>query len=183
MQEPTDDILVRAARKGDDDAFSSLVTRYKRRVFGLAARFARDSDELEDICQEVFIKVYENLVGFREDAPFEHWLMRIAAHACHDVLRKRRRESGNASYDQLVHGVADQAAAARHAAGQVRDLLKWALERLSPQEQLVITLLELEEYTVKEVAAMTGWSEANVKVRGHRARQALKELLEAHDAQ
>jgi RNA polymerase sigma-70 factor (ECF subfamily) len=54
--------------------------------------------------------------------------------------------------------------------------------RLSPDEQLVITLLELEEYSVREVAGLTGWSEANVKVRGHRARQALKRLLEENNA-
>jgi RNA polymerase sigma-70 factor (ECF subfamily) len=182
MQESTDEILVHAARKGDDGAFSCLVTRYKRRVFGLAARFAKDSDELEDICQEVFIKAYENLNSYRGDAPFEHWLMRIAAHASYDVLRKRRRESGTSSYDDLVQGVADQGADARHEARQARNLLKWALSRLSPDERMIITLLELEEYSIKETAALTGWSEANVKVRGHRARQALKRLLEEHNA-
>jgi len=182
MQTPTDDTLVRAARKGDQGAFSSLVTRHKRRVFGLAARFAKNSDELEDICQEVFIKAYENLGSFRGDSPFEHWLIRIATHACYDALRKRRRESGHASYDALMYGVADQTAEARHTASQARSLLKWALSRISPDEQLVITLLELEEYTVREVAALTGWSEANVKVRGHRARQALKRILEENDA-
>jgi RNA polymerase sigma-70 factor (ECF subfamily) len=182
MQTPTDDNLVSAVIKGDDGAFSSLVNLHKRRVFGLAARFAKDSDELEDICQEVFIKAYENLGSYRGDAPFEHWLIRIATHACHDALRKRRRESGNASYDTFVHGVADQAAEARHAASQARSLLKWALGRLSPDEQLIITLLELEEYSVKEVADLTGWSEGNVKVRGHRARQALKRILEENNA-
>ena len=182
MQTSTDEILVSAARKGDDGAFSCLVTRYKRRVFGLAARFAKDSDELEDICQEVFIKAYENLNSYRGDAPFDHWLMRIAAHASYDVLRKRRRESGTSSYDALLHGVADQADEARHKARQARDLLKWALGRLSADEQMIITLLELEEYSIKETAALTGWSEANVKVRGHRARQALKRLLEEHNA-
>jgi len=182
MQTPTDDTLVHAAKGGNDGAFSSLVTRHKRRVFGLAARFAKDPDELEDICQDVFIKAYENLGSYRGDAPFEHWLIRIATHTCHDVLRKRRRESGNASYDTLVHGVADQATEARHTADEARSLLKWALNHLSADEQMAIVLLELEEYSVREVAALTGWSEANVKVRGHRARQALKRILEENDA-
>lgn len=182
MQTPADDTLVCSARKGDDGAFSVLVSRHKRRVFGLAARFARDSDELEDICQDVFIKAYENLASFRGDAPFEHWLIRIATHTCHDTLRRRRREFGTASYDSFVQGVADHSAEARHTAGEARALLKWAMGRLSPDEQLVITLLELEEYSVREVAGLTGWSEANVKVRGHRARQALKRLLEENNA-
>jgi RNA polymerase sigma-70 factor (ECF subfamily) len=182
MDSLTDDNLVKAAQEGSDEAFRSLVTRHKRRVFGLAARFARDSDELEDICQDVFIKAYENLDSFRGDAPFEHWLIRIASHTCHDALRKRKRETGNSSYDDMVHGVADLAAEARHSAHQARSLLKWAMGGLSPDEQLILTLLELEEYTVREVAALTGWSEANVKVRGHRARQALKRILEENNA-
>lgn len=182
MQTPADDILVRAAQKGDDGAFGTLVTRHKRRVFGLAARFARDNDELEDLCQEVFIKVYENLKGYRAEAPFEHWLVRIAVNACHNALRRRRRESGTASYDSLVTGVPDRAAEARQAAGQARMLLAGAMARLTADEQLVLTLLELEEYTVRETAALTGWSEANVKVRGHRARQALKRILEESNA-
>jgi RNA polymerase sigma-70 factor (ECF subfamily) len=182
MQAPADDTLVCSARKGDDGAFNALVTRHKRRVFGLAARFARDPDELEDLCQDVFIKAYENLGSFRGDAPFEHWLIRIATHTCHDALRRRRRETGTASYDSFVHGVADQTAESHHTAGEARALLKWAMSRLSPDEQLVITLLELEEYSVREVAGLTGWSEANVKVRGHRARNALKRILEENDA-
>jgi RNA polymerase sigma-70 factor (ECF subfamily) len=182
MQTSTDEILISSARKGDDEAFSFLVTRYKHRVFSMGSRFARNSDELEDICQEVFIKVYENLNSYRGDAPFEHWLMRIASHACLDALRKRRRESGTTSYDDLIYSVADQAGEARQSAHQARQLLKWALEQLSPNERLVITLLELEEYSVKETADLTGWSEANVKVRGHRARQALKRILEENDA-
>lgn len=182
MQEPADDILVHAAVRGDESAFGTLVTRHKRRVFGLAARFARDNDELEDMCQDVFIKAFENLKGYRGDAPFEHWLTRIAVNVCHDTLRRRRRESGNACYDDMIGGIADSADMARQATRQARMVLHGAMLRLSPDEQLIITLLELEEYTVREVAELTGWSEGNVKVRGHRARQALKRILEANDA-
>ncbi len=179
--EPSDEHLVKATLAGDNGAFAQLVTRYKRRVFSLAARFARDNDELEDICQEVFIKVYENLGGFRRDAPFEHWLTRIAVHACHDALRRKRHAYRHTSLDEQAMEVRDHSAEARQEARQARDLLAWAMEQLSPQEKLVITLLELEGYSVSEIAGMTGWSTANVKVRAYRARLALKRIVEKND--
>ena len=79
-------------------AFAHLVGKYKRRIFGLAARFARDNDELDDICQNVFIKVYEHLPSFRNDAPFEHWLTRVAVrdmsrYASRQASRKKQREA------------------------------------------------------------------------------------------
>src|SRR5512136_2524188 len=100
--EPADEILVNEAIAGKDEAFVQLVSRYKRKVFSLGARFARDADELDDICQDVFIKIYENLGKFRNDAPFEHWLSRIAVRTCYDALRRRRRERGNVPLD-VVH--------------------------------------------------------------------------------
>lgn len=175
----SDESLIIDIRAGSDAAFAQLVEKYKRRVFGLAARFARDSDELDDICQNVFIKVYEHLPSFREDAPFEHWLTRVAVRTCHDALRSRRHEKNNLRLDDRAFEICDNAEKARLEAHQARDFLKSALSRLTPDERLVITLLELEEFSVREIAAMTDWSEANVKVRAHRARQALKRIVEA----
>lgn len=176
-----DERLIGAIRAGDDSAFTQLVRRYKRRVFGLAARFASDSDELEDICQNVFIKIYENLSSFRHDAPFKHWLTKVAVRTCHDALRARQHEKNSVRLDERTMEIRDNAEIARGDARQARDLLMFALSRLSPDEQLVITLLELEGYTVRETAAATKWSEGNVKVRAHRARQALKRILEEQD--
>ncbi|HEX9006930.1 MAG TPA: sigma-70 family RNA polymerase sigma factor, partial [Bacteroidota bacterium] len=93
--EPSDESLIRDVCAGNKQAFVELVRRHKRRVIALAARFARDADDLDDISQEVFIKVYENLGKFRADAPFEHWLSRIAVRTCYDALRSRRKEKGN----------------------------------------------------------------------------------------
>jgi RNA polymerase sigma-70 factor (ECF subfamily) len=180
-EQSSDESLISATLAGDEGAFSLLVTRYKRRIFGLAARFARDSDEVEDICQEVFIKAFENLASFRHDAPFEHWLTRIAVRASHDALRRRRREKGQSGFDDYVFEVRDYAAEARYEARLARELLKWALSRLKEDERIVITLLELEGYSVREISSLTGWSESNVKVRAHRARKVLKRVLEESD--
>jgi RNA polymerase sigma-70 factor (ECF subfamily) len=179
--EPSDERLISDILEGDEGAFAHLVSRYKRRVFSLAGRFARDDDELEDICQEVFIKAYENLKSFRHDAPFEHWITRIAVRCCYDVLRARRREKGFFQLDEQVFQIMDKAEQARSEARQARDLLRWAMGHLKADERLVITMLELEEQSVREISELTGWSESNVKVRAHRARQALKRILEANN--
>ncbi len=178
MDEISDERLITATLAGDDEAFARLVGRYKRRVFSLAARFARDGADLEDICQEVFIKAYENLKAFRREGPFEHWLTRIAVRACYDFLRRHRREKTHTLLDDLTFELRDQSHEARQAAREAHEFLAWGMSRIRPEERLVITLLELDEKTVKETAELTGWSEANVKVRAFRARQALKKILE-----
>jgi RNA polymerase sigma-70 factor (ECF subfamily) len=171
--ETTDERLIRSTLAGDDEAFAELVRRYKRKVFGIAARFSRNDHELDDICQEIFVKAYQKLKSFRGEAPFEHWVSRIAVHACYDFLRKTRHDRENVSLDGIEIGTRDNVSA-REAA----EILQWAMTRLSADERLVITLLELEEKSVRETAALTGWSESNVKVRAFRARQALKKILE-----
>ena len=176
-EEQSDERLISATLAGDDGAFAHLVTRYKRRVFGLATRFARGHDELDDICQEVFIKVYDNLSRFRHESLFEHWLTKITVRTCIDALRSWRRDADRIPADQVVT-IRDYAGEARSEAREARELLSWAMAQLKPDERVVITLMELEEKTIKETAALTGWSEANVKVRAYRARQALKRILE-----
>jgi RNA polymerase sigma-70 factor (ECF subfamily) len=182
LTEHSEERLIKAALDGDDGAFAQLVTRHKRRVFCLASRFTRDYDELEDICQDVFIKAFEHLGKFRHSAPFEHWLSRITVHTCYDALRKRRNEKYHRPLDDVAYEISDTAAEARRESREAREVLEWAMARIKPEERLVITLMELEEKTVRETADLTGWSETNVKVRAHRARQSLKKILEASDA-
>ena len=173
IDEPTDQRLIESTLAGDDEAFATLVARHKRKVFGIAARFARNDAELQDICQEIFVKAYQKLKSFRGEAPFEHWVSRIAVHSCYDFLRATRHDRENVPLDGIELG-AQPSGNAEHA----RELLQWAMSRLSDDQRLVITLLELEERSVRETAELTGWSESNVKVRAFRARQALKKILE-----
>lgn len=173
----TDEDLVKAALSGDDDAFAELVRRHKRRVFGIAARYAGSRHELEDVSQEVFIKVYKNLGRYRGDAPFVHWISKIAVNACYDLLRKRRREVEEAPIEE-IESLPDAAISEDKASEEAWALLRDAMSRLRPDERLVITLLELEERPVREIALLTGWSESKVKVRAFRARKELKRILE-----
>lgn len=175
---PPDEALVAATLRGDDDAFSELVTRHKRRVFTTAARFARDDHQLDDICQEVFLRAYRHLGKFRAEAPFAHWLAKITVSACYDFLRKERRVREQASLDASVLEMPDRRIESAVAAGRARELLDYALRRLSPEERLIITLAGIEERPMREIAELTGWTESNVKVRAFRARQNLKRILE-----
>jgi RNA polymerase sigma-70 factor (ECF subfamily) len=173
--------LVAAVLDGDDGAFTALVGRHKRQVLRIAARFSRTPQELEELGQEIFLKAYSDLGQYRGEAPFSHWLSRVAVRSCYDALRKRRREVVTLPLDEAVTCLPDDSIPGKEGAESARDLLARALSRLRPAERLVITLLSLEERTVREVAALTGWTEVNVKVRAFRARRELKRILEEAD--
>ena len=181
--EPTDAELIAAVIKGDAASFEPLIKKYQPRVFATARRYARRESEVEDIVQEVFIKAFQRLGGFRGEAPFEHWLMRLAVRTCYDFLRvhQRNRETTFTELtapesDWLDRFVADPVGASDHA-DAARQLIQRVMSALSPSAQLVITLLEIEERSVKEIAQMTGWSVPLVKVRAFRARAEMRKIL------
>jgi RNA polymerase sigma-70 factor (ECF subfamily) len=174
---PTDERLVRESISGSDEAFTELVRRHKRKVFGIVAKFVGSSNELDDVCQEIFIKVYRNLKNYRADAPFEHWVSKIAVNACYDALRRHRRRGVEIPLDDVDYSLADPAN--REIGGdEAWSVLRHAMAELRPEDRLVITLLNLEEKSVREISTLTGWSEAKVKVRAFRARKELKRILE-----
>jgi RNA polymerase sigma-70 factor (ECF subfamily) len=175
---PPDEQLVGAVLAGDEAAFAELARRHKGRVFGLAARFARNHADLEDICQEVFVQGYLRLRQFRRDSPFEHWLLRIATHKCYDYLRRRRRADETVSSELLFESGYEPAAPESSVASADLEKLHAALAQLPAPERLVLTLLNLEERSLLETSELTGWSVGNVKVRAFRARASLRKLLE-----
>jgi len=181
--EPTEAELISAVLNGDSASFEPLVTKYQGRVFATARRYARRESEVEDIVQEVFIKAFQKLAGFRGEAPFEHWLMRLAVRTCYDFLRGHQRnretvftELTEPETDWLAKFVVEPDGASEHAEA-ARLLIDKILSRLSPPARLVITLLEIEERTVKEIAELTGWSVPLVKVRAFRARAEMRQIL------
>jgi RNA polymerase sigma-70 factor (ECF subfamily) len=173
--------LVRSAVGGDNEAFAELVSRHKGTVLRRAARFARNHADLEDLGQETFLRAYRDLRSFRGDAPFGHWLSRIAVRVCYDALRKRRGEEKDVSLEVLAYPLADSSTGNGTSAQLARIVLDRAMSRLKPEDRLVITLYELEDRSVREVAELTGWSETRVKVRAFRARQALKRWIGGDD--
>src|SRR5437868_11396936 len=99
--EPTDADLIAAVLKGDIASFEPLVAKYSPRLFATARRYARRESEVEDIVQEIWSKAYHKLSGFRGEAPFEHWLMRMAVRTCYDFLREHQR-SRESSFADLT---------------------------------------------------------------------------------
>src|SRR5512135_3844095 len=89
--ERTEAELIAAVLRGETASFEPLVQKYSPRVFATARRYARREDEVEDIVQEVWLKAFQKLKGFRFEAPFEHWLMRLAVRTCYDFLRGHQR--------------------------------------------------------------------------------------------
>ncbi|MBI3876773.1 MAG: sigma-70 family RNA polymerase sigma factor [Verrucomicrobia bacterium] len=182
--ERTDGELIAAVLKGDAASFEPLIQRYQSRVFATARRYARREDEVADIVQEVFIKAYQKLPGFRHEAPFEHWLMRLALRTCYDFLRSHQRnremnftDISDEESDWLDKFRADPDTA-RDDAAAAKQLVQRMLEQLSHDARLVIQLLEIEDRSVKEISKLTGWSVPLVKVRAFRARAQMKKMLE-----
>ena len=179
----TDADLIASVLKGDPASFEPLVQKYSPRLFATARRYARRESEVEDIVQEIWLKAYQKLSSFRGEAPFEHWLMRLAVRTCYDFLRGHQRnretvfsELSEPEEDWLERFVR-QPDSANENAEAARQLIERILEQLTPAARMVITLLEIEDRTVKEISELTGWSVPLVKVRAFRARAEMRKIL------
>ena len=169
--------LVKAAQGGQPGAFAALAEALRPNIFQLTSRFARTAPDFDDLSQEICLQLWKSLPKLRECGAFPGWFKSLSVRTCYQWLRRRRnRQEREVPLEHLPESAADQtppdddgekAAAIIHA----------ALAKLKPPERLVLTLLELEGHTIRDIAAFTGWSEGNVKVRAHRARAALKRTL------
>src|SRR5205823_12065662 len=149
--ERTDAELIAAVHRGDSASFEPLLIKYQPRVFATARRYARRESEVEDIVQEVFLKVFHKLNSFRGDAPFEHWLMRLAVRTCYDFLRAHQRnrelpltDISDDEGDWLERFAANPIDSGENAAA-ARELVERVMAHLSPAARLAITLLEIED--------------------------------------
>jgi RNA polymerase sigma-70 factor (ECF subfamily) len=188
--EPADAELVQRAKAGQQDAFEALINRYEQRVYSLALRMLRHEQDAEDVTQQTFLSALENLGGFRGDASFATWLLRIATYAALKVSRKRKgldtislEEATEKAddYDTIPHPeyIADWRQSPEQLVrnNEIRRLLDEALARLDEKHRLVFLLRDVEGLSVKETAEALGLSEANTKVRLLRARLQLREQL------
>jgi RNA polymerase sigma-70 factor (ECF subfamily) len=181
--EPADQKLIAEVLQGKTSSFEPLVKKYSPRLFASARHYARREDEVQDIVQEIWLKAFQKLSSFRGEAPFEHWLMRLAVRTCYDFLRQHQR-SRESSFSELTQSESDwlerfakQPESAPHDAEAAQQLIEKILAELSPAGRLIIQLLEIEEKSVKEIAQLTGWSIPLVKVRAFRARAEMKKIL------
>jgi len=182
--------LVRRAKAGEMAAFEVLTSRYERRVYSLAWRMLRQEQDAEDVTQQTFLSALENLAGFRGEASFATWLLRIATHAALKVIRKRKglptvsleeTTEGADRIDSIPHPefIADWRQSPEELAqkNEIQRLLDEVLAQLDEKHRLVFLLRDVEGLSVKETAAALGLTEANIRVRLLRARLQLREQL------
>ena len=179
--------LVTRVRSGDENAFEDLFNRHRMRVAKIASRFFRQPQQIEEIVQESFTKVYFALDSFSEtkEGSFAGWLARISFNCCYDELRRLRRRPDTAMNaisseeaawlrNQLGH---EQAESNIESATIARDLALKLCERLDPADRFVLVMLEVEGMSVSEIAETVRWSRSKVKIRAFRARASLRRVL------
>jgi RNA polymerase sigma-70 factor (ECF subfamily) len=185
MDDPDAGVLVGAALQHDDEAARELV----RRLYPLVAKMVRTHrprrTSEEDLCQMIFIKMFQKLPQFSGKVPLEHWVSRIAINTClnqiqsekvRPEIRQADLSEEEAAIVQNLSTSADELAPDKQFAS--RQLVEHLLEALKPAERLVIDMLYLQGRTVEEIKAITGWSAALVKIRAFRARKKMKQNLE-----
>lgn len=185
--EVSDLALVNQVCNGDEAAFEELFNRHKRRVSLIASRFFRQREQIEEVLQESFTKAYFALPDFSntQENSFAAWLARITFNACYDELRrmKRRPESSLSDVSDEESAWLKERLFTTHpgsdieAAAVSRDLATKLLSRLSPEDRLVLVMLDAEGMSVAEIAKSMKWSIPKVKVRAHRARAHLRRAL------
>jgi RNA polymerase sigma-70 factor (ECF subfamily) len=178
--------LARIARR-DPGASQELVEHCQGLVWKLVRAHRSRSIPDEDLFQEVFLKLFSRLDRYepRDGIPFEHWLSRLAVRTCLDALRAERRRPqpadpplSEAAGEWLETLRRDDASPPIDEVLAARELVDALLARLPPKDRLVLTLLDMEERSVAEVSAITGWSRTLVKVRAFRARRRLRAIVE-----
>jgi RNA polymerase sigma-70 factor (ECF subfamily) len=170
--------LIQRARAGDGAAFNQVVLAYRKRILGTIARLISRPEDVEDVGQEVFLRLYFSLDQLRSAEVFEPWLYRLTANAAYDYLRKRRRrmESRMADLSEQQVLAADALAGEKvnRDEGQrkrIRETVDALLDRVSEEDRVLLTLKEVEGLSLRELGKIYHVKENALKVRLFRARQ------------
>ncbi len=171
---------IKRAQHGEQEAFGLLVEQYHRKVFSTVFRIIRQQDQVEDLAQEVFLKVFLAIRSYNFRAPFRAWLSRITINHCYDFLR-RQKSSKVSYYWQFTDegrralesspALEDRRRLNVEEESTLKDLVRKLLDRAPPEDRLVLVMKEMEDLSIEEIARNLNWSTSKVKVRLHRARK------------
>ena len=178
--EQSDEGIVHAVLDGNTALFELLMRRYNERLYRTARAITRDDREAEDVMQQAYVNAYANLRQFRGQAQFSTWLMRIAINEALARVRRRGRYEPfeDDPMDERIVPLRSAPDPERQAfAGELRDLLEWAIDALPPGAREVFMLRDVEGLNTADTAAALGVSEDVVKTRLSRARTALRRSL------
>ncbi len=177
---------IEKARVGDAAAFNEVVLAYRKRILGTVSRLIGRPEDVEDVAQEVFVRLYYSLDQLRTPEVFEPWLYRLTVNASYDYLRraKRRSESRMADLSEQQVMMADSLAGGRQEdedrqKSQIREFMDALFRHVSEEDRLLLTLKEVEGLSLKELEKVYGVNENALKVRLFRARQ---RVLKAYKA-
>ncbi len=183
--EQDDAFLVDASKRGDQDAFARLVQRYQRHIFNLVFRILQQYDEATEITQETFLAAWQGLPSFRGDARFPTWLYRIAYNCSLKQLEQRKRDRALQAAIQaeqfLKHVDDSERAEAVLEASDRQNMIYEQLSSLPAKYRIVLVLRHLQEMTYEEMAETLTMPIGTIKTHLFRARNLLKERLEAFD--
>lgn len=182
-----DKILLEKAKSGDINAFEKLVEAYQRKVYNIAFRMIGSPDDAYDLAQEVLIRIYKSIGGFKEQSSFSTWVYRITTNVCLDEIRKRKLKR-TVSLDQDIK--LDDSEVKREiesddpppdelaAKKEIKRTVTEAIGLLNEEHRTVIVLRDIQGFSYEEIAKIINCPEGTVKSRINRARQALKIILE-----
>lgn len=179
--------LIERAKAGDDQAFQEIVRAYRRRIMGTITRLIGRPEDVEDVAQEVFLRLYDSLEQLRTAEMFEPWLYRLTVNASYDYLRRqrRRKESRMADLSEEQVVLADAMASSEAGIestrqGAIREFVSSLLSAVSEEDRILLTLKEVEGLSLKELERIYGVNENALKVRLFRARQ---RVIKAYERQ
>lgn len=178
----TDEVLVAAARRGDYGAFEKLFVRHRQMVYRFAYQMAQRRDDAEDIVQEVFVRAYQNLANYREDARFTTWLLRIATNLATDRARMYNRrqaleqQEAAGALDWMTRGTTEDPVENLED-DRRKSAIKKALMALPEHHRAIIVMRDIEEREYADIAATLECSVGGAKLRVLRARRALRDRV------
>ena len=174
---------MRSVRDGDESAACSLLERLYPLVLKIVRSHLPARTSEEDLCQMIFVRIFQRLDQYSGLAPLEHWVSRVAINCCLNQVETERirPELRYADLSEEQAAIVEQLASTpaeipEEQSGQAREIVAKLLLKLKPADRLIITMLHLEERSIAEIRALTGWSAVVIKVRAYRARQKLKRL-------
>jgi len=188
-QNTPEGLLVQRAQSGDEGAFREIVERYQSKVFSIIHGIVRQRNDVEDIAQQVFAKIYLSVRNFDFRSSLITWIYKITVNECFDYLRKRKVRKlvyeSDLSEDEVrrvenSEPSIDRTAPADTSLAQ-RDYVVKLLARVSEEERSLLMMKEVEGYSVEELAAKTGMNENTIKVKLFRARQKLVKAAQRLD--
>jgi len=180
---PSDTEIISQVLKGDHNAYSLLVEKYKSYVFTLTLRFTKSREDAEEVSQDIFVKAYRALADFKGTAKFSTWLYTIVNTTCITFLRKKRLDIRSLD-DERTFEIADSQDSG-FSANQVeqksrQNMVNRAIGMLNPDDAEIITLFYKNEQSLDEIGQILGLEANTAKVRLHRARARLKDKMEKY---